>query len=247
LIEQVVNACHMFEKNHLDLRLELEFTDLTRAPKAKLDIGTGCHLGNAPSSLRWFDPKAVNVYAVPGNVAENCGHERRAIYLSPGRPLGSLAHELGHALGLHGGLECAHADECPDRFQPDNLMWRGAGILQATITRNQLARMRCIYRSHFQAEKDDSKKVARNCDIVLQHGFKVWDTVHLKRSDKAYTAHRRNAGYSSERNMIEALEARHRALVEHSTRHHGCGRVSPIETFLRRHSKRYFAISRSVP
>jgi hypothetical protein len=78
------------------------------------------------------------------------------IYLGPHSPLGRLAHEAGHALGLRGdsdgsGLryDDGHTDSLEDEapFSSANVMWRANPILRHHLTLGQIAWMHGSERS----------------------------------------------------------------------------------------------------
>lgn len=114
-------------------------------------IGYNCWNEHEVRGSAYFDTDAVNVYYHPTpDVSARCCHHGDMIFLPPGSPLGRLAHEIGHALGLRGDgdgsgvtYDDGHADSHPkpNPFTPDNIMWRGHAVLRYHLTLGQIAWM----------------------------------------------------------------------------------------------------------
>ena len=107
---------------------------IAKPPESAWDwIGYNCWNEHEVRRSDFFDSDAVNVYYHPTpDVSARCCHGGDMIFLPPASPLGRLAHEIGHALGLRGdgdgsGLtyDDGHADSLPEPnpFTPD----KGAG------------------------------------------------------------------------------------------------------------------------
>ncbi|MCC7484944.1 MAG: hypothetical protein IT529_08110 [Burkholderiales bacterium] len=52
-----------------------------------------------------------------------------------------LAHEFGHAFGLRPAACGGHVDVFPERFGPDNIMWKEGGLERTRLTLGQVFRM----------------------------------------------------------------------------------------------------------
>ena len=80
----------------------------------------------------------------------NCSPEREFVYINPSTAhIETLAHEVGHALGLHPDDRGGHSNICIDssgfpclRFGRDNLMmWLKGVFIRDNITIGQSFRM----------------------------------------------------------------------------------------------------------
>lgn len=126
-------------------------------PEAWELIGHNCWNDHEVRRSRYFEREAVNVYyhSTP-DVSARCCQQGDMVFLPPGSPLGRLAHEIGHALGLRGdndesGLiyDDGHPDVLPEPnpFTPDNIMWRANAVLRHHLTLGQIAWMQGSERS----------------------------------------------------------------------------------------------------
>jgi hypothetical protein len=126
-------------------------------PEAWEAIGHNCLRENEIRRSAHFEPGSLNVYyhAVP-DVAARCCSAGDMIFLGPGSPLGRLAHEAGHALGIRGEsdgsgsrYEDGHADslQTPNPFTDANILWRGNAMLRWRLTLGQIAWMHASERS----------------------------------------------------------------------------------------------------
>jgi hypothetical protein len=111
-------------------------------------IGHNCRQEDAVRRSEHFDETAVNVY-VHGSrgVSARCCSAGDMVFLGPGSPLGRLAHEIGHALGLRGDgdgsgarYDDGHTDSlpAPNPFSNANLMWRAHATLPHHLTLGQM-------------------------------------------------------------------------------------------------------------
>ena len=135
-----------------------DLQEIARPPAEAWEmIGHDCRNEAAVRRSRWFDPQALNVYyhGDPG-AAARCCHGGDMIFLGPGSPLGRLAHEAGHALGLRGGgdgsgvrYDDGHADsiDIDNPFTDQNVMWRANAALRSHLTLGQIAWMHGSERS----------------------------------------------------------------------------------------------------
>lgn len=135
-----------------------DLQEIARPPAEAWEmIGYNCRNEDAVRRSRWFDPQALNVYyhGEP-DVAARCCHGGDMIFLGPGSPLGRLAHEAGHALGLRGDgdgsgvrYDDGHADsiDIGNPFTEHNVMWRANATLRSHLTLGQIAWMHGSERS----------------------------------------------------------------------------------------------------
>ena len=126
-------------------------------PEAWELIGHNCWNEHEVRRSRYYDPDAVNVYyhAAP-DVSARCCLGGDLIFLGPRSPLGRLAHEIGHALGLRGDSDGSniryddgHTDSLvePNPFSNANIMWRANTTLRSHLTLGQIAWMHGSERS----------------------------------------------------------------------------------------------------
>ena len=167
-------------------------------------------------------PRRDTVYVYRGTVSENCTEPRNIIYLEPRGPLDALAHELGHALGLYGSLECAHADNCADRFRPDNVMWRSNGILKNHFTAGQAA---CL----------------GSAQLPLQRQLPLWTGNVAQPS--AHALLQGVAAYSDRATLEAALVQRYLELERFVSRNPEFRALPPLNVFLGRYRPHYFAVA----
>ena len=123
----------------------------TPPPEAWELIGHNCWNEHEVRRSEWFDRDAANVYYHPTpDVSARCCHGGDMIFLPAGSPLGRLAHEIGHALGLRGDSDGSnaryddgHTDSLPSSnpFTEANIMWRGNATLRHHLTLGQIAWM----------------------------------------------------------------------------------------------------------
>ncbi len=158
---QHVAECDLLTVNTLynDNRAGLSFDyvdrrDVRGDQTALMEIGSDCDAGVEGTSS--FEKGKLNVYYVPviksGNMGVYCASlGPNVIYISADiRTSTSLAHELGHALGLEhvasGGSSFYLRPDGTPAFADDNLMWQGSDI-RSTWNLGQAFRMSLASRS----------------------------------------------------------------------------------------------------
>jgi hypothetical protein len=142
----LVRAGTLFDDSRVGLSFDsskfVTSTSLTNADKAT--IGDNCQQADALKGSSLYNPNRINVYVIPSITSEglntwrgyNCWEKK-----PPGNPDGTpniiyisvswhspttLAHELGHALGLRGKVgHTGGPDSRMDGFESTNLMWKG--------------------------------------------------------------------------------------------------------------------------
>jgi hypothetical protein len=82
----------------------------------------------------------LNVYYGPVTATGQSCKDRNMVLIGPGAYDTTLAHELGHALSLHGNeLDWGHSNQVPG-MTPANIMWVGDSQARTHFTLGQVFR-----------------------------------------------------------------------------------------------------------
>jgi hypothetical protein len=160
----ITRAVRLYRENRVGITFRVDHFDSSPSAADRLAIGSGCRdvgaLKRAGPPL--FDPTRINVYVVQNVIAMKHGEEddtwrgyncfkeggENVIYVSvQWHSPTTLAHELGHALGLR--PPCGHTgyegDTTIAGFTAVNIMWSGlsdtAGAAQSRFSLGQAYRM----------------------------------------------------------------------------------------------------------
>lgn len=215
---KVINAAWLFAEHGLPVNWVLVRKHLTEDQRER--VGLGCAGRRMPIGPGGYSNEAINFYL--GRASQNCGVDRNVIYLDVDSSLDTLAHELSHALGIHGTLRCGHADECPKEFSSQNLMWRNSGMLKS-------------YLSH-----DQTQIIANALYSRGQRDARMSLSTRKARGEATLGA---TVAYEHERDLLAALKLRYRKLRKFSKHHSHLGHLEAESDFIRRYRRKLFSLS----
>ena len=157
---EVANATLIYRQNKVGVQFRPEFHNISKEPEAVDKIGSWCTaLFRGIQNSLWYRENTLNIYYVdvvrprgepvaPGWNCdrfpdENAKHDANISYIgvNSNSNLASLAHEIGHALGLRPGVEGGHTELDPDFITQNNVMFGGGDSMRSHFSLGQVFRM----------------------------------------------------------------------------------------------------------
>jgi hypothetical protein len=146
-VNDMANANQLYAQNKVGVQFQPTFTNVSSNAGAVTTIGTAsCGAVAAIRASAFYSANALNIYYVNGAfTGENCARttpvgDGNISYLGTLANLATLAHEIGHALGLRPAGSGGHTNTVAG-FGTNNVMWGGGIAARDHFSLGQAFRM----------------------------------------------------------------------------------------------------------